>query len=147
LPIVTCERRNARVASLRSLKNSDLCFGCGKENEAGLRLDFEIRPDGKLETRFSPRPTHGGWEGVFHGGLMATLLDEAMMAYLYRTGTNAATASLEVRFREPVAIGEQLVVTAWEEGRRGRLVRMVSEARRDGIVVAEGRSRCLVIED
>jgi acyl-coenzyme A thioesterase PaaI-like protein len=78
---------------------------------------------------------------------MATLLDEAMMAYLYRTGTNAATASLEVRFREPVAIGEQLVVTAWEEGRRGRLVRMVSEARRDGIVVAEGRSRCLVIED
>jgi uncharacterized protein (TIGR00369 family) len=132
---------------LRYLKNSAQCFGCGKENEAGLQLDFEMRPDGRLETRFTPRPEHGGWEGVFHGGLMATLLDEAMMAYLYRTGTNAATAALEVRFREPVAIGEELVVTAWEEGRRGRLVQMASEARRGGNVVARGRSRCLLIED
>ena len=135
------------MASLRSVKNSALCFGCGKENEGGLRLDFELRPDGRLETRFTPRPTHGGWQGVFHGGLMATLLDEAMMAYLYLTGTNAATAALEVRFREPVGIGEELVVTAWEEGRRGRVVRMASEARREGEVVARGASRCLVIED
>ena len=76
---------------------------------------------------------------------MATLLDEAMMAYLYMTGTNAATASLEVRFRAPVAIGDQLVVTAWAEGHRGRMVQMVAEARREDVVVAQGKSRCLVI--
>ena len=133
--------------TLRSVKNSTLCFGCGKENESGLRLDFEIRDDGKLETRFTPRSNHGGWEGVFHGGLMATLLDEAMMAYLYFTGTNAATASLSVRFRAPVGIGEELVVTAWEKGRRGRVVEMTAEARREGAVVARGSSRCLVVEE
>jgi acyl-coenzyme A thioesterase PaaI-like protein len=121
------------VATLGSVKNSTHCFGCGKENEGGLQLDFEIRDDGKLETRFTPRPEHGGWEGVFHGGLMATLLDEAMMAYLYLTGTNAATASLEVRFRD-------------QERRKGRIALMTAEARRNNEVVASGKSRCLVIE-
>ncbi len=134
------------MATLGSVKNSTHCFGCGKENEGGLQLDFEIRDDGKLETRFTPRPEHGGWEGVFHGGLMATLLDEAMMAYLYLTGTNAATASLEVRFRDPVHLGERLVVTAWEERRKGRIALMTAEARRNNEVVASGKSRCLVIE-
>ena len=134
------------MATLRSVKNSTHCFGCGKENEGGLQLDFALRDDGKLETRFTPRATHGGWEGVFHGGLMATLLDEAMMAYLYLTGTSAATASLEVRFRAPVRIGDDLVVTAWAEGRRGKMVQMVAEARRDGAIVARGKSRCLEID-
>ena len=78
---------------------------------------------------------------------MATLLDEAMMAYLYLTGTSAATASLEVRFRAPVRIGDDLVVTAWAEGRRGKMVQMIAEARRDGAIVARGKSRCLEIED
>jgi acyl-coenzyme A thioesterase PaaI-like protein len=135
------------VATLRSVKNSTTCFGCGKENEGGLQLEFELRPDGKLETHFTPRATHGGWEGVFHGGLMATLIDEAMMAHIYMNGTNAATAALDVRFRQPVAIGDDLVVTAWEEGRRGRMVQMVAEVRRDGTVVARGTSRCLVIQE
>lgn len=135
------------MATLRSVKSSALCFGCGKQNEGGLQLEFELREDGRLETRFTPRATHVGWEGVFHGGLMATLLDEAMMAYLWLTGTNAATAALEVRFRAPVRVGEELVVTAWEEGRRGRVILMVSEAHRSGEMVARGGSRCLVLEE
>ena len=135
------------MSVLDSVKNSRTCFGCGKENAGGLRLEFEILENGKLETRFTPRVNHGGWEGVFHGGLMATLLDEAMMAYLYLNGVNAATASLEVRFRAPVRIGEELTVHAWEEGHKGRLRRVTAEARRDGKVVATGRASCLTIEE
>jgi acyl-coenzyme A thioesterase PaaI-like protein len=134
------------VASLRSVKNSRLCFGCGKENEAGLKLDFELRADGRLETRFVPRAIHGGWEGVFHGGLMATLLDEAMLACLYLKGVDAATAALEVRYREPVEIGEEIRVEAWEEGRKGRLSSMRAEASRAGELVAKASARCLRLE-
>ena len=133
--------------TLRSLKNSRTCFGCGVENDAGLQLKFETAPDGRLTTRFAPRDIHGGWEGVFHGGLMATLLDEAMMAYLYRKGVHAATAELTVRFREAVRLGEELVVQAWEEERRGRLVYMRAEARRDGLLVAHASARCLELPD
>jgi acyl-coenzyme A thioesterase PaaI-like protein len=135
------------VAALRSVKNSRLCFGCGPENDAGLRLTFESGASGRLRTRFVPREIHGGWEGVFHGGLMATLLDEAMMAYLFRNGIHAATADLHVRFRKPVRLGEELVVEAWEEARRGRLIRMTAEARRRGVLVARASARCLEIPE
>jgi uncharacterized protein (TIGR00369 family) len=127
------------------LKNSRLCFGCGKDNDAGLRLEFELRDDGRLETRFTPRDIHGSWEGVFHGGLMATLLDEAMLAYLYLNGKNATTGSLAVRFRRPVRLGEELRVLAWASGGRGRMVEMRSRAERNGETVAEGSARCVVI--
>jgi uncharacterized protein (TIGR00369 family) len=133
------------LTALRSVRNSRLCFGCGKDNAAGLRLDFEILDDGRLETRFSPRDIHGGWDGVFHGGLMATLLDEAMLAYLYLTGTNAVTAELTVRFRQPVRLGEELVVHAWETGRRGRRIEMASSARRGERIVARATARCLAV--
>lgn len=135
------------MTALRSVKNSRRCFGCGKDNEAGLRLDFEMLPDGRLETRFTPREIHGGWEGVFHGGLMATLLDEAMLAHLHLNGTDAATASLEVRYREPSALGDELLVHAWEEGRRGRLVNMAATASREGRIVARASARCLRVAD
>jgi uncharacterized protein (TIGR00369 family) len=135
------------MAELRSLKNSRLCFGCGPENEAGLRLAFATASDGRLETRFTPRGIHGGWEGVFHGGLLATLLDEAMLAYLYRHGTCAATAELTVRYHAPARIGEELVVHAWEESRKGRLHVMEAEALRQDRLVASARARCLRIPE
>lgn len=126
------------------LKNSLTCFGCGKDNDAGLQLDFELLGDGRLETFFAPRDIHGSWAGVFHGGLMATLLDEAMLAYLYLNGKSATTGSLEVRFRRPVALGEELRVLAWSSGGRGRMVEMRATAERNGELVAEGKARCLV---
>ena len=136
------------MSTLRSVKNSRVCFGCGPENAAGLQLEFEMLDGGaKLRTRFAPRAIHGGWEGVFHGGLMATLLDEAMMAYLYRSGIHAATAELTVRFRKPVRLGEELVVEAWSEERRGRMIRTVAEARRDGELVARANASCLEIAE
>ncbi len=82
---------------------------------------------------------------------MATLLDEAMLAYLHLVGTDAATAELAVRFKEAVRIGDGLRVHAWEGNRRGRLIEMVAEARRDeegerdGRLVAQGTARCIVV--
>lgn len=131
--------------TLSRVKNSALCFGCGRENEAGLRLDFRLLENGKLETRFTPREIHGGWEGVFHGGLMATLLDEAMLAHLHLTGVDAATASLEVRYLEAAPLGEEILVHAWRTAERGRLHEMAATARRGVRVLARARAKCLKI--
>lgn len=135
------------MSVLRSVKNSRLCFGCGPENEGGLRLTWKILEDGRLETRFTPRETHGGWEGVFHGGLMATLLDEAMLAYLYEHGVSAATAELTVRYRAPVPLGSELLVHAWEERRKGPMVEVAARALLEGKTVAHARARCLRVPD
>jgi acyl-coenzyme A thioesterase PaaI-like protein len=132
--------------TLTRVKSSVLCFGCGRENDAGLQLQFRMLDDGRLETSFRPRTIHGGWEGVFHGGLMATLLDEAMLAQLHLRGVDAATASLEVRYAEPVRLGEEIVVHAWQTAQRGRLHTMAAEARRSGVVVARASAKCLTVE-
>lgn len=130
---------------LTRVKNSAQCFGCGPTNSAGLQLQFQLSPAGRLETRFTPRDIHGGWEGVFHGGLMATLLDEAMLAQLYLRGVEAATAHLEVRYAEAARLGEEILVHAWETGRRGRLHQMEATARREGRVLARATAKCLEI--
>ncbi len=129
--------------TLNGVKSSDHCFGCGKRNAAGLQLEFRMSPNERLETRFRPRDIHVGWEGVFHGGLMATLLDEAMLACLHLLGVDAATASLEVRFHEPVRVGEEVVVHALRTSRRGRLHEMTATARLEGRVAARASAKCL----
>jgi len=135
------------VSGVPDLVNSPMCFGCGKRNDAGLQLDFELLDDDRMRTRFVPRDIHGGWEGVFHGGLMATLLDEAMLAYLYLNGMRATTGSLSVRYRKPVPLGVELIVHAWSSGRRGRLVNMEATAERDGVTVASATARCLLTDE
>ena len=51
------------------------CFGCSKRNEIGLHLDFWWN-DGKAYSKVKLGREYCGFEGVVHGGIVATLLDE-----------------------------------------------------------------------
>ncbi len=87
------------------------CFVCGEKNSGGLRLCFEINPERKtLKTTFVASPTYQGWDGLVHGGIISTLLDEAMAKLVYELGYEAVTASLEVRFKKPAPIFKPLLV-------------------------------------
>ena len=101
------------------------CFGCGDRNPEGLRIDFEI--EGRRVTgRFRPRETHQGWPGVAHGGVAAAVLDEAMGWAMYAAGARAMTARMEVKYRRPLPLGEELLVSAEVTRDRGR--RLEAEA-------------------
>ncbi len=101
------------------------CFGCGDRNPEGLRIDFEI--EGRRVTgRFRPRETHQGWPGVAHGGVAAAVLDEAMGWAMYAAGAWAMTARMEVKYRRPLPLGEELLVSAEVTRDRGR--RLEAEA-------------------
>ena len=84
------------------------CFGCGQANEAGLRLRFRPAPDGGVETSVRPPGHFAGVEGVLHGGIQATVLDEVMgVAAQLRLPPDAGrqalvTAELALRYRRPV---------------------------------------------
>lgn len=86
------------------------CFGCGPANEAGLRLRFRRRRDGGVETLLAPGPWLEGVDGVLHGGIQATVLDEVMAvaAQLSRPPgsrrTSLVTAELSLRYLRPVPI-------------------------------------------
>lgn len=86
------------------------CFVCGVANPLGLNLGFE-RDGSGVRARFRLRPEHAGFKGVVHGGLVATVLDEAMVwAIGVRAGCFAYSAELTVRYRRPVPPEAELVV-------------------------------------
>lgn len=104
------------------------CFGCGEQNPIGLRLKFH-RVYGELQATFTPAKQHEGYAHMTHGGIVATLLDEAMSWAVIDRGHLAVTARMDLQFRRPVPIGEPLVVSARVERDRKRLVDTSGEVR------------------
>lgn len=118
------------------------CFVCGENNPNGLRLSFEIDPERQtLKTTFAANPTFQGWDGIVHGGIISTLLDEAMAKLSYELGYNTVTVSLEIRFKKPAPILEPLLVYGEITEVSKRLVRAKAWiTKEDGTILAEGKS-------
>jgi uncharacterized protein (TIGR00369 family) len=121
------------------------CFVCGKNNPNGLRLNFEIDEEKKtLRTTFVASPTFQGWDGIVHGGIISTLLDEAMAKLVYELGYQSVTASLEIKFKKPAPILEPLLVHGEITEVNRRLIRAKARVtKEDGTILAEGRSSLL----
>ncbi len=118
------------------------CFVCGEKNPGGLHLSFEIdRVKQTLKTTFKASPIFQGWDGLIHGGIISTLLDEAMAKLVYELGYHAVTASLEIKFKRPAPILEPLSVYGEITEVTKRLIRARSWiTREDGTLLAEGKS-------
>jgi hypothetical protein len=82
------------------------CFVCGQENPRGLGIRFEQQDGGEISANWCPGPEWEGFAGIVHGGVVSTVLDEAMSKAVAATRTEALTAELRVRFRHHVASGE-----------------------------------------
>jgi uncharacterized protein (TIGR00369 family) len=78
------------------------CFGCGPANPAGLHLEFLIAPDGTVVSLPAVSENFEGSPGYLHGGVIATLLDEAMAKAVRTLGKPAMTRNMEVDYRRPV---------------------------------------------
>ncbi len=128
------------------LQGDDYCFGCGAANPVGLRLEFDVDEGRRsAEATFRPRLEHQGYTGVTHGGIIATLLDEAMLKLCWELGIPAVTARLEVEIKRPAPVGEELRVRGWIVKDRGRAVEAEAEITNSrGEVVAAGRSTAVV---
>ncbi|MGB8359116.1 MAG: PaaI family thioesterase [Bacteroidales bacterium] len=89
--------------------HQNLCFGCGPENAAGLKLTFE-EDDEKLYARWQPLIHFQGYVNVLHGGIIATLLDEVgAWCINVKAGTSGVTSSMTVRYLKPVYISKGTV--------------------------------------
>jgi uncharacterized protein (TIGR00369 family) len=118
------------------------CFVCGEHNSGGLRLHFEIDKENQtLKTTFVASPTFQGWDGIVHGGIICTLLDEAMAKLVYELGYPAVTASLEVKFKKPAPILEPLLVYGEITEVSKRLIKARSSVmKEDRTILAVGTS-------
>ncbi|WP_299721346.1 hotdog fold domain-containing protein [Megasphaera sp.] len=121
------------------------CFGCGRDNPIGLKLDMKMEDD-HCVAYFTPKAEHESYGDRMHGGLTSTLLDEVMGDYVFRiAGKPAYTARLEIRFRSAIRIGETVKVEGWPEVHRGRLFIMKGKiTHADGTPAAEAKAEMML---
>ncbi len=126
------------------LRIDEHCFVCGPRNPAGLHVPFQVGPEGTATAAFTPTRAHQGYEGVTHGGILAALLDEAMVYAGSSAGGLAATAELSVRFRCPTPVGATVCIEGRVARRAGRLLECEAEVRtEDGEIVATAKGKLL----
>ncbi|RKZ02187.1 MAG: PaaI family thioesterase [Candidatus Hydrothermota bacterium] len=123
----------------------DYCFACGKANPYGLKLKISTREDGYAETEFLPAREYQGYQGVMHGGIAATILDEIMVYAASGLGKSVATAKLTVRYKRPIPIGKPLKAIGKIKSVKGRRVEGIGKIiDKSGLVLAEAEA--LMIE-
>ena len=122
------------------------CFGCGKDNPDGMQLDFVFEGD-KAVCRLSLPKRYQGPPGHCHGGIIATILDEAMGKVNKLRDVVALTKSMEIDYLRPVPLGADLTIVGWEEKVNGRVHINAAEIRNaNGEVLAHSNGVFIAID-
>jgi uncharacterized protein (TIGR00369 family) len=130
----------------KPLKNH--CFGCGNDNAHGMHLKFSLDEDTrqaichfKLSRRYTGPPGHA------HGGIIATILDEAMGKVNKFRNVLALTGSMEIKYLRPVPLGQALTVISYEQSVEGRRHINLAEIKNDkGDVLARSTGTFIAID-
>lgn len=88
------------------------CFACGAANAAGLRLRFQPGADGGVAAIWEPAPAFRSYPDRVHGGVLATLVDSAIVHALFAHGVAGVTAELNIRYLRSVSAERPVRVTA-----------------------------------
>lgn len=120
---------------------SNRCFGCGGANAGGLKLEFLLAGDGSVVCLPTIPESFEGAKGILHGGIIATILDEAMSKAVRAKGFTAMTRQLEVGYERPVPSGVPIRVegrVVKSEGRKHWTEARILDATAVMLAVAEG---------
>jgi uncharacterized protein (TIGR00369 family) len=124
------------------------CFGCGPANPEGLHLVFTFDAEAQTSTALvSLTRMHEGPPGHIHGGIIATLMDEAMSKLNRPLGVTAMTRHLEVDYLRPSPLGRDLILVGRHLRREGRKLFHEAELKLpDGTVLARGKGLFIVFD-
>ena len=134
---------------IRHLKlPKNLCFVCGKDNPEGMRLKFVL--DEKRQTfvcRFRLSTRYTGPPGHCHGGIIATILDDAMGKVNKLHNVVALTREMTVEYLKPVPLHKPLRAEGREISHRGtQHINMAEILNQKGEVLARSRGVFIAID-
>ncbi len=119
--------------------SSEMCFGCGRANPVGLYMKF--RDDGvdRVLCEYTVAERYQGYPGVVHGGVLATMLDEAVarVSFIGDPHHFMMSVKLEVKFRHPVPVAQPVRVVGRIVKLRGRLGKAVGQ-----VILSDGTVAC-----
>jgi uncharacterized protein (TIGR00369 family) len=96
------------------------CFACGELNEVGLHLQLNLE-QGRCWTELELPRRFEGWEGLVHGGILCTILDEVMAWSLVSEDNWGVTARMSTEFHKPVMVGQTIRAEGWITESRRRI--------------------------
>ncbi|MBU1142353.1 MAG: PaaI family thioesterase [Firmicutes bacterium] len=94
----------------RKQNNSDMCFVCGMNNQAGLHTNFYELEDHTILGIFKGSDIHQSYPSRMHGGIITALLDETIGRAIQMIDTSVwgVTVDLNIRFLKPVPLDQEL---------------------------------------
>jgi len=121
------------------------CFVCGQKNPIGLKLDFHF--NGKtITTEFIPKKEHQGYFNIVHGGIISTLLDEAMVKLAIAMGMPAVTAQMDIRLKGALSVRQKIIVEAEILKDTRKLLEAYAKAvTEDDTIIAEARGKLIKV--
>ena len=110
------------------LPNHDkYCFACGTENNFGLKMTFASNGE-QLRSILTVPDNTRGWSNLVHGGILATILDETMSwTAIHLTSHFILTRNINISFKKPVFIGNQLTATGEIIEKSGKNARLSAQ--------------------
>ncbi len=126
------------------------CFGCGHANPQGLHLTFTIHAENDTITATAPinlTRIHEGPRGFIHGGIIATLLDEAMSKLDRPLGLLAVTRNMNIDYLHPSPLHQPLTLIGRHIRREGRKLFHEAELQNaEGKVLAKAQGLFIALD-
>lgn len=128
------------------LEDDSYCFVCGRLNPIGLRLNFSYF-DNKISADFIPLKKYQGYKDIVHGGIISSILDEAMIHAAIAGGKHVLTAEISVRFKSPLFVNEKAVVEAEIIKSGKRLIEAAASLKKsDSQIIAEACGKLYIVD-
>ena len=90
------------------------CYGCGPNNPKGLHADFLFDEEqGEVRFEYTPTKDFEGAPGYSHGGMLATILDEAQGVLCFHVGHSVMTEKLHMNYHKATPLFQAFKVRAW----------------------------------
>ena len=126
--------------------SDEYCFACGEKNPIGLHLSFNFDGERIFTKKILPKEFQG-YDGTAHGGILSTMLDETMCKFISaKYNEKAVTGRLEIRYKYPTPVEQELKITAWQENQRKNIISMRSTVEtQDGVITAEATAKFALV--
>lgn len=99
------------------------CFACGTENPYGLGIHYRITEAGVAEAYWTPLSHWQSFNDVIHGGIVTTVMDEAMAKAIVASGQRGLTCEMRVRLHDSLRPGVSVAIRGWIVTRHRRLIK------------------------
>jgi uncharacterized protein (TIGR00369 family) len=112
--IIKLGDKNMKHKVLKKQRNSRMCFGCGVENNLGLKASFYELDNNELVAIYKPIDEHQSYPERLHGGISATILDETLgrTITIEEEAIWGVTVELNIKYKKPVPLDQELKVVA-----------------------------------